>query len=177
MSAPGDRGPRAVERGGVARGRGLERVDDLLERELEPRGELAGRRRPPELGAELAVGGHDPLGALLQLARRPDAPCVVAEVALDLAGHGRHGVGAEGDPALGLVAVDRLHQPDGGDLDEILELVEMKKNSFWNKIFKQGGDKKGVKKKGTWPMSVLWPPIFTRFPIDRCLRRALGTAG
>lgn len=34
------------------------------------------------------------------------------------------------------------------DLDEILELVELKKSSFWNKLFKANNDKKAVKKKG-----------------------------
>ena len=34
------------------------------------------------------------------------------------------------------------------DLDEILELVEVKKSSFWNKLFKPGSDKKNLKKKG-----------------------------
>ena len=34
------------------------------------------------------------------------------------------------------------------DLDEILELVEVKKSSFWNKLFKPGSDKKNFKKKG-----------------------------
>lgn len=38
------------------------------------------------------------------------------------------------------------------DLDELLELVEMKKSGFWNKLFK-AGDKKNVKKKGS-----LWFP-------------------
>jgi hypothetical protein len=36
---------------------------------------------------------------------------------------------------------------DAFDLDEILELVEAKKSTFWNKIFK-GNDKKNIKKKG-----------------------------
>ncbi|KAL6304596.1 hypothetical protein BKA93DRAFT_269479 [Sparassis latifolia] len=43
------------------------------------------------------------------------------------------------------------------DLDEILELVEIKKSSFWNKLFKQGSDKKNVKKKGVFgvPLELL----------------------
>jgi hypothetical protein len=45
---------------------------------------------------------------------------VVAEVALDLADHRRHRIGAERDAAVGVVAVDRLHQPDRGDLDEVV---------------------------------------------------------
>jgi hypothetical protein len=37
------------------------------------------------------------------------------------------------------------------ELDEILELVEMKKSGFWKQLFKGSGEKnKGVKKKGEW---------------------------
>lgn len=36
------------------------------------------------------------------------------------------------------------------DMDEIYDLLEMKKGGFWNKLFKAGGSgKKDVKKKGT----------------------------
>lgn len=48
-------------------------------------------------------------------------------------------------------AVLTLHRSplkDQFDLDEILELVEVKKGGFWNKLFKGGNDKKNVKKKG-----------------------------
>lgn len=43
------------------------------------------------------------------------------------------------------------------DLDEILELVENKKNSFWKQLFKPGNDKKNVKKKGVFgvPLELL----------------------
>ncbi|KAI0693199.1 RhoGAP-domain-containing protein [Cerioporus squamosus] len=43
------------------------------------------------------------------------------------------------------------------DLDEILELVEVKKSSFWNKLFKPGNDKKNLKKKGVFgvPLELL----------------------
>lgn len=47
-----------------------------------------------------------------------------------------------------VLALIRSPLKDQFDLEEILELVEMKKSSFWNKLFKQGNDKKGVKKKG-----------------------------
>ncbi|TFY80882.1 hypothetical protein EWM64_g3132 [Hericium alpestre] len=42
------------------------------------------------------------------------------------------------------------------DLDEILEMVEAKKQGFWNKLFK-GADKKNVKKKGVFgvPLELL----------------------
>jgi hypothetical protein len=38
------------------------------------------------------------------------------------------------------------------DLDEILEMVEAKKQGFWGKLFK-GNDKKNIKKKGALPCS------------------------
>ena len=36
------------------------------------------------------------------------------------------------------------------DIDDYIELLEMRKNSFWGKIFKGGADKKNVKKKGVF---------------------------
>ncbi|PCH44221.1 RhoGAP-domain-containing protein [Wolfiporia cocos MD-104 SS10] len=46
---------------------------------------------------------------------------------------------------------------DQFDVDEILELVEMKKNSFWKQIFKAGNNKQNVKKKGVFgvPLELL----------------------
>ncbi|TCD60650.1 hypothetical protein EIP91_009737 [Steccherinum ochraceum] len=46
-----------------------------------------------------------------------------------------------------VLALQRSPLRDQFDLDEILELVENKKPTFWNKIFKAGNDKKNVKKK------------------------------
>lgn len=34
------------------------------------------------------------------------------------------------------------------DMEELFELVEIRKNQWWNKIFKPGKDKKDVKRKG-----------------------------
>lgn len=48
-------------------------------------------------------------------------------------------------------AVLTLHRSplrDKFDLDEILELVEMKGGSFWNKLFRGGDSKKNVKREG-----------------------------
>lgn len=49
-----------------------------------------------------------------------------------------------------VLVLQRSPLRDQFDLDEILELVELKKSSFWNKLFKPGNDKKNVKKKGEW---------------------------
>ncbi|KAJ6621368.1 hypothetical protein B0H10DRAFT_2163174 [Mycena sp. CBHHK59/15] len=48
-----------------------------------------------------------------------------------------------------LLALIRSPLRDQFDLDELIELVEMKKSGFWNKLFK-AGDKKNVKKKGVF---------------------------
>lgn len=49
-----------------------------------------------------------------------------------------------------VMALQKSALRDQFDLDEILELVENKKPTFWNKIFKAGKDQKNVKKKGAW---------------------------
>ncbi|TFY64383.1 hypothetical protein EVJ58_g2663 [Rhodofomes roseus] len=56
-----------------------------------------------------------------------------------------------------VLALQRSPLRDQFDLDEILELVEMKKSSFWNRLFKPGNDKKNVKKKGVFgvPLELL----------------------
>lgn len=46
-------------------------------------------------------------------------PAVVAEVAADLAGHGRDGIREEGDSPRGVEAFDGVHQPDGRDLFQV----------------------------------------------------------
>jgi len=57
------------------------------------------------------------------------------------------------------------------DMDEIFDLLEMKKGGFWNKLFKAGGSgKKDVKKKGT-----LLPPHLWFGDADR--RSMLGVFG
>ncbi|KAI0741919.1 RhoGAP-domain-containing protein [Daedaleopsis nitida] len=56
-----------------------------------------------------------------------------------------------------VLALQRSPLKNEFDLDEILELVEVKKSSFWNKLFKPGNDKKNVKKKGVFgvPLELL----------------------
>ena len=56
-----------------------------------------------------------------------------------------------------VMALQKSALRDQFDLDEILELVENKKPTFWNKIFKAGNDKKNVKKKGTRVRTVCFP--------------------
>src|SRR5207253_1979146 len=58
---------------------------------------------------------------LLQAARHPDRPALVPEVPLDLAHDGGRGVGGELHAALQVEPVDRLDQPDRGDLGEVVQ--------------------------------------------------------
>ena len=58
---------------------------------------------------------------LLHAARHAHRPGLVAEVALDLAEHRRRRVGREAHLAVEVEAVDRLHDPDAGDLHEVVE--------------------------------------------------------
>ncbi|KAH7335392.1 hypothetical protein B0J17DRAFT_669953 [Rhizoctonia solani] len=46
---------------------------------------------------------------------------------------------------------------DAIDMDELGELLELKKNTFWGKLFKGGKDKQGIKKKGIFavPLELL----------------------
>jgi hypothetical protein len=48
-------------------------------------------------------------------------PAVVAEVALELAEHRRHGVRREGGLARRVESVDRLDEPERRDLDQVVE--------------------------------------------------------
>ena len=58
---------------------------------------------------------------LLQAAGHAHRPRAVAEVAPDLAQDGRHGVAGERDVAAEVEAIDRLDEPQTGDLEEIVE--------------------------------------------------------
>ena len=66
--------------------------------------------RPRELEAQL-----------LHPARHVEGPRAVAEVALDLADDRWHGVRRELHATIDVEALDREHEADGADLDEILE--------------------------------------------------------
>lgn len=42
---------------------------------------------------------------------------------------------------------------DVAPLDDLLEMIDARKNTFWGKLFKGGKEKKDVKKKGAWLLS------------------------
>jgi hypothetical protein len=58
---------------------------------------------------------------LLQGAGDAHRPRAVAQVAPDFAQDGRHGVAGERDVAVEVEAIDRLDEPQAGDLEEIVE--------------------------------------------------------
>ena len=84
-------------------------------------GELAGRGGAAQALGELGGRRADLHPQLLEPARHPDRPALVAEVALDLADDRGRGVRRELHAALGVEAVDRLDQADRADLDQVLE--------------------------------------------------------
>ncbi|KAG8920108.1 hypothetical protein FRC01_000915 [Tulasnella sp. 417] len=55
-----------------------------------------------------------------------------------------------------VLALQRSPLKDQFEIDDILELIEVKKSTFWNRLFK-AGDKKNVKKKGVFgvPLELL----------------------
>src|SRR6267142_1099057 len=63
---------------------------------------------------------------------------------------------------------------DQVDLDEILEMVEVKKQGFWGKLFK-GNDKKNIKKKGVLlHCSMRFVGLISEIMTPRPLRGAVG---
>ena len=79
-----------------------------------------GRGGAAQLLGQLGGRRADLHAQLLQAARDPDGPALVAEVALDLADDRRGRVRRELDAAVGLEAVDGLDQADGAHLHEVL---------------------------------------------------------
>lgn len=47
-----------------------------------------------------------------------------------------------------VLALLRSPLKDQFDLDEVLELIELRKSTFWTKLWKGNNDKKNAKKKG-----------------------------
>jgi hypothetical protein len=114
---------RVLERYAVVGACGEPRLDDLLDGDAGAVGDLPARRRSSEFAFELVARALDVERALLQFAWDSDEPALVAEVALQFAGDGRDREGRERDLAGGVEAVDRVQQPDRGDLDEVVAEV------------------------------------------------------
>src|SRR5215210_2856477 len=105
-------------------GAGLSRFDcfeQLFERAVDPRGQLACGRVAPEVVGEPVSLVLDADRALLQRAGRTDEPREVAKVPAYLALDGRHCEGAEGGAVGRVIALQRLDESDRGDLLEVIE--------------------------------------------------------
>jgi hypothetical protein len=100
---------------------GMHRFQHLLLGGLDPLGDIAHRRRVPELGRQLGGGSLDSEDPLLDVAGHVHRPAPVAEMALELAENGGDGEGREGGAALGVEAVYRLDQADARNLDQVVE--------------------------------------------------------
>ena len=114
---------RGLQRDGVVGLAGLERLEHLFRRGVGRLGELVDGRRALQLGHELVDHLVEADVELLQAARHAHRPALVAEVALDLADDVGRRVGGELDAAAEVEAVDGLDEPDGADLDEIVEVL------------------------------------------------------
>ena len=76
--------------------------------------------RPSE-GDQVVAGVLDPHAQRLQPARRAERPRVIAEVLPKLTEDRRHREAAEPRAHVGIEAVDRVQEPDAGDLLEVLD--------------------------------------------------------
>src|SRR4051794_9389593 len=83
---------RRLERRGAVGARGLHRLEDVVGAHVDRVRHVVDRRLAAELARELRDDLVDAQGELLEVARDPDGPRPVAEVALDLAHDRRHGV-------------------------------------------------------------------------------------
>ena len=99
----------------------LERLHDLLLLQLCHLGELRDRRRAAEVGGQGLDRARELQAQLLHSPRHVDGPRAVSEVALDLADDRRHRIRRELHATVDVEALDRQHEPDRADLDEILE--------------------------------------------------------
>jgi hypothetical protein len=113
---------RAVERDAEMRAGGDACLEHLFDAGVDAVGDLRDRRRAAELALEFRGGVLDGQRAFLERPRNAYGPAFVAEVALELPGDGRHGVGRERAPAGGVVALDGVEQTERGDLHEVLGL-------------------------------------------------------
>ena len=112
--------------------RGRAADQDLLEIPLREPGrgrELGGGGSPLELRGQGPAARLDERCSLLRIAREPDGPGPVAQVAPDLARHGESGVGAEVDAIARVEAIDRLDQSDRADLNQVLEWLARARES------------------------------------------------
>src|SRR5437763_13747830 len=102
-------------------GRRLERVEDILDLELEVLRELVDGRRASAAAGQPLLGLLDFQRLLLSAARDVHGPTQVTEVTLELTEDGRHGEGGKGRAAIDVEAVDGFDQSKAGDLKKVVE--------------------------------------------------------
>src|SRR5919205_833529 len=112
---------RRLQRGRPVGARGLERLEHLLLGGPRRLGDLGDGGLAAQVGGQLADLLVHAQCELLEVARHPHRPRAVAEVALDLAEDRGHRVAGEGHLAVEIEAVDGLHQPQAGHLEEVVE--------------------------------------------------------
>ena len=110
-----------VHRTGAVGLLGLQAGHHIFHRDVEPLRDLARPGRPAELLGQRADDAGQLALQVLEPARDPGGPGVVAEVAPDLAGDRRDGEGEEVDAAVGVEPVHGADQTDGAGLFEVLE--------------------------------------------------------
>jgi len=111
-----------VERGGVIGGRRRPRVAHGGLVDVEIVGQFPGVRGAGEAGGQHRARLPELEGEVLHPAGHVHVPRVVAEVALELAGDGDHGVRGERAP-LGVVPIHGLHEAEPGHLLEVLDAL------------------------------------------------------
>src|SRR5437588_12643854 len=102
-------------------GGGLERVEHVLDAQLEVLRELVHGRGPPGLRRQPLVRLLDLERLLLGAARDVYRPSEIAEVPLQLAEDRWHGERRERRPTVDVEAVDGLHEPEARDLKQVVE--------------------------------------------------------
>src|SRR6478752_6090628 len=100
--------------------RGVHRLQDLLVARLDALSDLLNGRSVSQLRGQLRRRLLDLQDALLDVARNVDGPPTVPEVALQLSEDRGDREGGEGGAALRVEPIDRLHEPDAGDLHEVV---------------------------------------------------------
>src|SRR4051794_22838571 len=107
-------------RGGVGDDR-LAGLQHLLELETRVIGELLDRGRAAERVRQLRGRALDEQRVLLEGARRADGPAAVTEMPAQLPEHRGQRIAGERRAIVRIEAVDRLEQPEAGDLDKVVE--------------------------------------------------------
>ena len=115
LVADAGEGPRPV------RGARAQRVQDAVQVHARLLGDLGGARRPAQPAQQRLGGGVHGRPVVLQAARHPDRPRLVAEVAADLPEHRRRRERAEVDAAVRVEAVGGADQRDHAHLGQVLQ--------------------------------------------------------